>query len=137
VRALRALSQEAGSTLLAVGLLGLALGTAAAAFSILHATVLAPLPFAAQDQLTLIWRTDRQLAVPVIEMSYRDAIDLRARTRSFSDVASFGSVTWDFRVIEPGPPVLLQVGRRVGHVLFHAAIVRVDRPRARRDRRCA
>jgi putative ABC transport system permease protein len=106
---IRALSHDAGSTLLAVALLGLALGTAAAAFSILHATVLAPLPFAAQDRLALLRRTDRQAAVPVIEISYRHANALRARTRTFSDLAAFSSVTWDQPLIEPGPPVVLQL----------------------------
>jgi putative ABC transport system permease protein len=106
---LRALSRDTASTLLAIALLGLALGTAAAAFAILHATVLAPLPFADQDRLALIWRTDPQAGVPVIEMSYRDAIDVGARSRTFSDVASFGSVNWPFALVEPGPRTQLQV----------------------------
>jgi putative ABC transport system permease protein len=106
---MRALSHDTGSTLLAVGLLGLALGTAAAAFSILHATVLSPLPFANQDQLAMIWRTDRQAALPVIEMSYLDAIDIGPRSQTLSDLASFSSVTWPQPLIEPGPPVLLQL----------------------------
>jgi putative ABC transport system permease protein len=109
VRTIRALSHDSGSTLLAVALLGLALGTAAAAFSILHATVLAPLPFTAQDRLALLWRTDRQAAVPVIEISYRDAMDLRRRTQTFAELAAFSSVTWDQPLIEPGPPVVLKL----------------------------
>src|SRR5262249_31543214 len=104
---LRALSHDVGSTLLAVVLLGLALGTAAAAFSLLHATVLAPFPFANQDQLALIWRTDPKAGVPVIEMSYRDAIDIRARSRTLTDLAVFGSVNWDLGLGEPGPATLV------------------------------
>jgi hypothetical protein len=65
---LRALSHDATSTLTAVLLLGLALGTAAAAFSILHATVLAPFPFVDQDRIALIWRTDPKAGVPVVGM---------------------------------------------------------------------
>ena len=106
---LRALSHDAAATLLAISLLGLAIGTAAAAFSILHATVLSPFPFAHQDQLALIWRTDPAAGVPVVEMSYRDAIDIRARTRAFSDLAVFGSVNWELPLIEPGPPTRLNV----------------------------
>jgi predicted permease len=107
--AVRALSRDTASTLLAIALLGLALGTAAAAFAILHATVLAPFPFADQDRLALIWRADPHASLPVIEMSYRDAIDVGARSRTFSDVASFGSVNWDFAIVEPGPRTRLQV----------------------------
>jgi putative ABC transport system permease protein len=107
--ALRALSHDAASTLLAVGLLGLALGTAAAAFSILHATVLAPLPFADQDRLALIWRTNLQVGVPVVEVSYRDTIDVGARSHTFTDLASFGSINWPLSLFESGPPTALKV----------------------------
>jgi putative ABC transport system permease protein len=100
---LRRLASNAGPTLVAVALLGVALGTAAAAFSILHATVLNPLPFAAQDELAMIWQSDLQRDLPVSEIAYRNYVDLRERTRTFADVTAFGSVNWNLDLIEPGP----------------------------------
>jgi putative ABC transport system permease protein len=111
---LRRLASNAGPTLVAVALLGVALGTAAAAFSILHATVLNPLPFAAQDELAMIWQSDLQRDLPVSEIAYRNYVDLRERTRTFADLTAFGSVNWNLDLIQPGPSARIPLAAVTG-----------------------
>lgn len=81
--AVRQLRHSPGFTLTAIVTLAMAIGANAVVFSVLHALVLRPLALPGARSLYMI----EQRGVPV--HSYPDYLDLRARTRSFEDVALY------------------------------------------------
>ena len=83
---------------LATALLAVTLGAATAMFSAVHAVLLRPLGLAHQDRLVVAWKQDLRRALPIIEVAHGEAADWRARSRSFDDVAVFGSVNWTLTV---------------------------------------
>ncbi len=70
------------------------IGASTAIFAIVHAVILRPLPFAQPDRVAVIWQRDLRRAMPVMEVSYGEALDWRRRSRSFDEIAVIGSVNW-------------------------------------------
>ncbi|HEV8630584.1 MAG TPA: hypothetical protein VGV61_09735, partial [Thermoanaerobaculia bacterium] len=56
--AVRSLRRSRAFSVAAVATLGLGIGLATAAFSLLHGTVLRRLPYPAADRLVVVWETD-------------------------------------------------------------------------------
>ena len=81
-------------------LLATTLGAATAMFSAVQAVLLRPLGLAHQDRLVVVWKQDLRRALPIIEVAYGEAIDWHTRSRSFDDLAVFGSVNWTLTVTE-------------------------------------
>jgi len=84
--ALRMLRRHRVSSLAAVIALALGIGPTTAIFSIVHATLLAPLPYPNPEQLVMVWsvaHNERALT------SAGDFDDWKARAKSFQDLAVF------------------------------------------------
>jgi len=77
--ALRGFRRNLGLTVVTVVVLGLGIGANTAIFSVVDALVLRPLPFPAPEQL---------VAVPAGVM-HPDFVDVKARSRSFSNLAAY------------------------------------------------
>jgi predicted permease len=92
--AVRSLRADWRFTAAAVALLSLTIGASTAIFAIVHAVILRPLPFAQPDRVAVIWQRDLRRAMPVMEVSYGEALDWRRRSRSFDEIAVIGSVNW-------------------------------------------
>jgi len=92
--ALRALAADWRFTAAAVVLLSLTIGASTAIYAIVHAVILRPLPFAEPDRVAVLWQRDLRRAMPVMEVSYGEALDWRRRSRSFDEIAVIGSVNW-------------------------------------------
>lgn len=76
--ALRSYGHHGGAYLLATGILALGIGLSVAMFSLVQAVVRAPLPFPDQEQIHLIWKTDKQLDhAQVGELAYPELADLQ------------------------------------------------------------
>lgn len=91
--ALRRLGRDpwfVGTTIL---ILAVGIGACTAMFSIVQAVLLRPFGVDAPDRLVMVWTRSTQHSA-VGELSYKTYRDLRARTRSFDDVAILGSVNW-------------------------------------------
>src|SRR3954453_19521918 len=81
---LRGMRRNAGSTVLAILIVGLGIGGASTVFSVVNALLLRPLPF--RDPGQLVWIGNGNEATSTQTEHYSD---LRALNRSFSDLAAF------------------------------------------------
>jgi len=100
--ALRRLLRRPGSTTAMVLILALGIGVATAVYSVVQRVLLRPIPVRELERLAVAWETDPSEAGSLIEVSYPYFLDWRAQSRSFEDLAAFGSVNWDFEF--KGPP---------------------------------
>jgi putative ABC transport system permease protein len=85
--ALRALRKNPGFTAVAVLTLALGIGANTAAFSVLNAVILRPLPYQSPDRLTLLWTEIPTQALREGRSAFGDVEQWRARSRSFADMA--------------------------------------------------
>ena len=92
----RGLRNAPGFTAVVVATLALGIGANTALFSVVHGALLKPLPYRDPGQLVFVWLNRNQVGYSRGPMSGPDFRDLRARTRSFADIAGIwatGSVT--------------------------------------------
>jgi putative ABC transport system permease protein len=85
---LRQMRQRPGSSLLIVVLLAAGIGANTAVFSVVDAFLLRHLPFPGADRLVEV---ESRFGGTELRVSYPDYLDLRARSRSFVDLAFFHS----------------------------------------------
>jgi predicted permease len=82
----RGLKKAPGFTAVIVTTLALGIGANAAIFSVVHAMLIEPLPYANASELAFIWLDRRQVGYRLGPMSGPDLRDLRERTQSFAGV---------------------------------------------------
>jgi putative ABC transport system permease protein len=87
--ALRTLLRSPGFAAAAVVTLGLGIGANTAIFSAVDAALLLPLPFSHPERLVEIWETHP--IFPHLAVAFPDYLDWRAQSRSFEQVAAWGS----------------------------------------------
>lgn len=86
--AFRMLRRDAGFTTFAILIIGLGIGASTTVFSVVNAILLRPLPFRDPQQLAWISNFDTGgLSGATTQVDY--LLDLRARNRSFSDLAAY------------------------------------------------
>jgi predicted permease len=84
----RTLRRDSGFTTFAVLIVGLGIGASATVFSVVDALLLRPLPFREPERLVWIANHDTSgLSGQTTQVDY--LLDLRGRTRSFSDMAGY------------------------------------------------
>jgi putative ABC transport system permease protein len=81
----RAIAKRPGFALITVLTLALGIGANTAIFSVLNATLLAPLPYPDPDRLAMIW--GRSASATQSPMTYPDFLELREGTRYFAGMA--------------------------------------------------
>ncbi len=69
--------------------LALAIGANTAAFSVLRAVLLSPLPYPNAHQLAILWTEDREHSVHHEGVSYPNYADWRSMNRTFAGLAFF------------------------------------------------
>src|SRR5262245_37528894 len=74
-------------TLIAALTLALCIGANTAIFSVVHAVLLRPLPFAEQERLIVAWKKDTVAFNPLVEMAFAEFKDWQAQNQSFSGMA--------------------------------------------------
>jgi len=117
VAAVRRLARRPGFALVATAALGLGIGGATALFSVAHAVMLRPLPYAHPERLVLLWQRDLQRGQPFVEMSYPTYRDWRASNPAFEDLAGLPSTNQSWTLTGRGEPVTL-TGRLVSGNFF-------------------
>jgi len=115
--AVRRLARRPLLTLVATATLAVGVGGATAIFSVAHAVILRPLPYAQAERLVLVWQSDLQRGQPFVEMSYPTFRDWRARNTVFADLAGLPSTNQTWILSGRGEPVRL-VGRLVSWNFF-------------------
>lgn len=98
----RRLARRPGLTAAVVLILGLGIGVSTAVFSVVRRVLVHPIPVADLNRLVVAWEIDPSRDGALIEVSLPYFQDWRAQSRSFDDLAAFGSVNWGFEF--KGPP---------------------------------
>ena len=91
--AIRRLSREPGFAAIAILILAVGIGACTAMFSIVQAVLLRPFAVNTPNRIVVMLLGHTHDSA-VGELAYNHYRDLRARMRSFDDLAIFGSVTW-------------------------------------------
>jgi len=102
---LRVLRKNPGFTLTAVLTLALGTGAVAAMFGIVNGLLLRPLPYAEPDRLVTI---EERHEVNSGSLTWANFLDLEARSRSFTGMASYGA--WTATVLGTGQPLRVRSG---------------------------
>jgi hypothetical protein len=68
--AVRRLARRPGFVAVATATLAVGIGASTALFSVAHAVVLRPLPYARPERLVTLWQQDLERGQPFVEMSY-------------------------------------------------------------------
>ena len=89
--AVRRLAHTPGFTLVSLVSLGLAIGANTALFSVVHAVLLKPLPFAQPDQLYWVW--SRHTSTDRYPFSLPEFCDYRDRNQTLEAFAGFANWT--------------------------------------------
>ena len=100
---LRTLAARPGFTLLVVLTLAVAIGSNAAMFGVVNATLLTPLPYASPDRLVRVWETTPE-GQP-FSVSEPNFLDFHERNRSFETLAAGKDVS--LTLLAGGEPVRL------------------------------
>jgi predicted permease len=93
---LRRLVHRPGLTAAIVLILALGIGVSTAVFSVVGRVLLRPIPVPHLDRLLVAWEIDPSREGSLIEVSFPYFRDWRAQSRSFEDIAAFGSVNWSY-----------------------------------------
>jgi putative ABC transport system permease protein len=117
--ALRTLRQAPGFTAAAVLTLGLGIGANTAAFSVLDAVLLRPLPYPHPERLVTLWERERDGATQ--NTSYANFLDWKSRCRSLQSLAVLSY--WTPSMSGSGRPERFE-GLRVSREFFRTLGVR-------------
>ncbi len=92
--ALRLMRKNFGHTLLAVMILGLGIGANTAIFSVVHSTLMRPLPYANDTQLVTIRQQAPRAGSNDINFSVKEIQDYRTQRRSLSGLVEYHGMTF-------------------------------------------
>jgi putative ABC transport system permease protein len=99
---LRMLLKHRGFTAVALFTLSLGIGANTAIFSVVHAVLLRPLPFAQQNQLVTLWKQDTTSSTPFVELSLAEVRDWDQQSDSFSNVAALPATVYGYGYVLTG-----------------------------------
>ena len=105
----RVLLKSRGFALVAVVTLALGIGASTAAFSVVHAVLLRPLPFPEQERLVVAWKQDATTGNPFVELSVADFRDWQAQSRSFEGLAVMPTTVYGYGYVLTGRGEPLQL----------------------------
>jgi putative ABC transport system permease protein len=113
---LRVLLKSRGFALVAVVTLALGIGASTAAFSVVHAVLLRPLPFPEQERLVVAWKRDAATGNPFVELSVPDVRDWQAQSVSFEGLAAMPTTVYGYGYVLTGrgEPVQLESAKVTG-----------------------
>jgi putative ABC transport system permease protein len=112
----RVLLKSRSFALVAVVTLALGIGASTAAFSVVHAVLLRPLPFPEQERLVVAWKRDAATNNPFVELSVPDVRDWQAQSRSFDGLAAMPTTVYGYGYVLTGrgEPVQLESAKVTG-----------------------
>jgi len=114
---IRMLMKRRGFTTIALLTLAIGIGANTAIFSLVHAVLIRPLPYAEPDRLVSLWETTPVKSVSRSRVAPGTFLDWRTRSQSFEDVAAFSSAS--LTLTGAGEPEQLS-GARVSDEYFVA-----------------
>ncbi|HXV63697.1 MAG TPA: ABC transporter permease [Vicinamibacteria bacterium] len=114
--AFRSLVKSPGFTAVVVSTLALGIGANTAMFSVVEGVLLRPLPFAASDQLVMLWQNDRLRGTTQENFSIPDFFDVRDRNEVLQGLALLWTPSLTLTEARQDP--LLVSGARVSKTYF-------------------
>lgn len=113
---MRMLRKHKSFTVMAVLSLALGIGANTAIFSIVHAVLLRPLPFAQQERLVVAWKKDTAANNPFVELSVPEIRDWQAQQQSFERLAAMPTTVYGYGFVMTGrgEPVQLESSKVTG-----------------------
>jgi predicted permease len=93
--ALRSLARSPAFTVAAILTLALGIGANTAIFSIVDSVLLRPAPIDDAERVMMVWETDRNSGTTREPASYPDFLDFQQRSKTFTGLAAFASVTFN------------------------------------------
>jgi len=114
--AARSLRANPGFTLIVIFTLALGIGASTAIFSVVHRVLLVPLPFAAPEEVVMVWENDRLTGTTREASSVPDFYDFEERSRSFAALAAYARSEMN-SIREGGEPARVSAAR-VSHDLI-------------------
>src|SRR5216683_1342731 len=96
--AIRSLLKQPGFTAVVVITLALGIGVNTAIFSLVHAVLLRPLPFADSDRLVVVKAQNGKTGETLPSMSPADFFDWKSQSKSFSNAAAYSG--WSITLLE-------------------------------------
>src|SRR5437764_773666 len=112
----RTLMKVPASSIAAILPLALGIGANTTIFSVMHAVLLAPLPFANAEGLVNVWTKAPKYGYPKINVAAADYLDWRRQNTAFEDMALIRAVA-EYNLSGDGEPERLQ-GTRVTASFF-------------------
>src|SRR6476660_1529306 len=103
---MRMLRKNPGLTVAVIATLAIGIGATTAIYTVVYATLLAPLPFPQPNQLVIVWSKVRGHNNP---MSAGDCLEWQKQNRTFEHMSAITGGS--FNVAEKGQPELIN-GRR-------------------------
>ena len=91
-----------GSSIAVVTMLATAIGSVALVFSIAHAVLIRPLPFANADSVVMLWGQDESRGPAVVEVGLGDLRAWREQNTTLTNIEVLSSVNWGYVVTAPG-----------------------------------
>ena len=104
LEACRALRREPAVASTVVLMLGAAIGASVVAFAVLNALFIRPLRVRDPQRLVVLWEEDLAQDRHLMEVSFRNFLDWRARSTSFENMAAVGSHDWTLVLLAEGEP---------------------------------
>jgi putative ABC transport system permease protein len=101
----RTLRRTPAFTSVAVLTLALGIGATTAVFSVVHAVLLRPLPYADQQRLTVLWEVAKKREFGLIELSYPNYRDWREQNKVFAELAALTSSNSGMNLTGVGEPI--------------------------------
>lgn len=94
--ALRALARTPSFTVVVLATLALGIGATSAIYTVIDGVLLRPAPYAAMDELVVVWETDRASGTTREPGSYPDFVDFRDTSRTLAGIGAFRGADLDY-----------------------------------------
>jgi putative ABC transport system permease protein len=106
--AIRTLRKSPGFALTAILTLALGIGANTAIYSVVHAVLLRPLPYAHGDRLVMLRHPAQKMGIRDTQFSVPEIVDYRAQNQTFTDIAEYHGMS--FTLFGHGDPDRVRTG---------------------------
>ncbi|MGH7445477.1 MAG: ABC transporter permease, partial [Longimicrobiales bacterium] len=107
--AVRGLVRAPSFSVVVLATLALGIGATAAIFTVIDGVLLRPAPYAALDELVVVWETDRASGTTREPGSYPDFVDFQDRSRTLAGISAFQGANVDYLPEGGGDPARISV----------------------------